>query len=362
MNNVTITSTTSFSKGVVVPEYQPFYIKLAELEQNNSKIVFDYNSKKGNKEARSHVWTLRQSKASLERARTAAKAQSRAVGLAIDSEAKSIGERIGAMIDVHQNALDIIDKAESDRIALLDVRLAQLSNVNCGDGTSASIKRAVDSIELIVIDDTWQEYKAKAENAKDACLFTLGSDLLAKQNSELKAIEEEKCRVIAADLAQKERDTALIEKAKVEAQAEAEAKVVEQAESARRAIEAAAQREAQLKIDAENTERRRIESEEKTAKDKIDAQLKAEAEKQAAIKAEQAKAAALAQAIIDQEKQRINLEAAAKAQREANIEHKSAINRAALAALMAGGISEVCAKDCIKLIALGKVPAIAIAY
>ena len=56
-----------------VAAYQPFYAQLAELETNNARLVFDYESKKGNKEARSHVNTLRLTKGALERVRKAEK-------------------------------------------------------------------------------------------------------------------------------------------------------------------------------------------------------------------------------------------------------------------------------------------------
>lgn len=48
-----------------VTAYQPFYAELATLEEDNKKITFDYESKKGNAEARSHVYKLRQSKGAL---------------------------------------------------------------------------------------------------------------------------------------------------------------------------------------------------------------------------------------------------------------------------------------------------------
>ena len=42
-----------------VVEYRPIYAVLAQAEQENSSLVFDYKSPKGNKEARSHIHKLR---------------------------------------------------------------------------------------------------------------------------------------------------------------------------------------------------------------------------------------------------------------------------------------------------------------
>ena len=48
--------------------------------------------------------------------------------------------------------------------------------------------------------------------------------------------------------------------------------------------------------------------------------------------------------------------------READLEHKKQINRAALEAFIAGGMTEECAKQAITLIAQRKIPAISISY
>ncbi len=57
-----------------VAVYAPFYADLAKLEDDNKKLTFAYETPKGNKEARSHVYTLRQTKGALERTRKEAKA------------------------------------------------------------------------------------------------------------------------------------------------------------------------------------------------------------------------------------------------------------------------------------------------
>lgn len=55
------------------------------------------------------------------------------------------------------------------------------------------------------------------------------------------------------------------------------------------------------------------------------------------------------------------LEAEAKA-READKAHKAAINRAALEAFVAGGMTEECAKQAVTLIAKRQIPNVSIAY
>lgn len=48
--------------------------------------------------------------------------------------------------------------------------------------------------------------------------------------------------------------------------------------------------------------------------------------------------------------------------READLEHKKSINRAALEAFVAGGMTDECAKQAVTLIAQRKIPAVTISY
>lgn len=133
-------------------------------------------------------------------------------------------------------------------------------------------------------------------------------------------------------------------------------------EKAKRDIEAAEQRERDAKLAQERAEQ-------KAEQDKKDAAAKAEREKQEAIAAEQNKAQEAADRIKREaqqkedarlaEEKRIADEAAARA---ANVEHKRAINQQAVADLVAAGVPEECAVQCVKAIAKGQVSAIAINY
>lgn len=345
-----------------VAEYRPFYAQLVQLEQDNAALAFDYESKKGNKEARSHVNTLRLTKGALERTRKSAKEESLRIGRAIDSEAKDIGLRIEAMITVHQAKLDEIDQREKDRLAVLNARIAALYEFGSEAVTADDIKAAVLALEAVAIDDSWQEFAAAAAKAKDAHLQDMRACFIVRQQHEVEQAELARLRAESAARAQQERDEAIAKAAADKATADAAAQAEREAVKARKAIEdaeqkakqdreAAALRELELKLQAENAERRRVESEQKAEQDRKDAAIKAEADKQKAIQAEKDRVAAAAKA-----------EADAQAKREANTAHRSRINRAALNALIAGGINEECAKECIKLIVQGKVPEVHINY
>lgn len=334
-----------------VAEYQPFYAQLAKLEQDNAALVFDYESKKGNKEARSHVNTLRLTKGALERTRKAAKEESLRIGRAIDSEAKEIGGRIEAMIAVHQAKLDEIEQREKERVANLNTRLSAIFNHGAESANSQEFKRAISTLEQIAIDDTWQELTADAAKAKDARLAELRAMLGDAEKYEAEQAELARLRAEAEARAQKEREEAIAKAAEEKARAEAQRALQEAERKAQAEREAAARRELELKLQAEQAERRRIEAEKKAEQDRKDAIAKAETDKQLAVQAEKDRVAAVAKA-----------EADAQVKREADKAHRAKVNRAALAAMVEGGIAEDCAKACIKLIATGKIPAVQITY
>lgn len=345
-----------------VAAYQPFYADLAKLEEDNQKVVFDYESPKGNKEARSHVFKLRQTKDALEKTRKEAKAESLRIGRAVDSEAAEIEARIESMIAVHQPKIDEIEQREKDRIAGIQQRITFLSNFGDGAMSALQFKQSIEELESTPIDDSFAEFVADAAKAKDVNLIALRQLLADRLKYEAEQAELEKLRAEALAREQADRDAAIaaaaVEKARVAAEQQAAieaakaAKAIADAEAAAKAErEAADRRELELKLTAENAERRRVESEQKAAQDAKDAEARAEQSRLKAIQDEKDRVAAAEQA-----------EAAAQAKREANKAHLAKINRAAVAALVKGGVDEAVAKLVITLIAKDEVPAVSIAY
>jgi len=350
------------NKESAVAEYRPFYAQLVDLEQKNATLVFDYESPKGNKEARSHVHALRQTKGALERTRKEAKAESLRIGRAIDAEASEINARIEAMIGVHQEALEAIEQREKQRVADLAERLANLRTTGAAASTAAQLAEVIATLEPLVIGDDWQEYKAPALEVKDDLLRQLRLRHAEYVADEAKEAELARLRAEAAERERLEREAAIVRAAEERARAEA-ARAAQEAEARAAAErEAAARRELELKLAAETAERRRVEAEQRAEQERIDAAARAEREaKEAAERAERQAAEA-----VRREQERVAAEQAAAAaelaRREANKAHKGRVNRAALTALVAGGLTEECAKQCITLIASGKVPAVSIAY
>lgn len=225
----------------------------------------------------------------------------------------------------------------------------------------------VEALEMNIKFD--QEMAAKFEADHEMAL--LMNDAFDREVAEKKA-EAERQRIA--------HEEELKRQAAEQAKREAE-------EKAEREREEAARREAELKIKAEMAERDRLGAIKQAEEDKRLAEIRrqeviaeakdreaaalimAEREKQAAIEAERRKAQEEADKVRREaeekeaarlaEEKRIADEAAARA---ADVEHRRAINAAAVQSLIDQGIPEDWAKACVVAIARGKVPATTINY
>ncbi|WP_052930709.1 hypothetical protein [Escherichia coli] len=224
-------------------------------------------------------------------------------------------------------------EAEQERIKAeeaMNVLHAEALEMNIKFDQERAAKFEADHEMALLMNDAFdREAKAKAEEAERQRIA---------HEEELKRQAEEKARREAEEKIERER-----------------------AESARR--------EAELKLKAEQAERNRIATEQKAEAEKKEAADRAEREKQEAIAVEQRKAQEEADRIKREaeakevarlaEEKRIADEAAARA---ADVEHRRAINAAAVQALIEQGIPDDWAKACVVAIARGKVPATTINY
>lgn len=173
---------------------------------------------------------------------------------------------------------------------------------------------------------------------------------------------EEKAKAEEAERQRIAHEEELKRQAAEQAKREAEEKAASELAAAKKREEDAIAAKAQAELLAKQAQERA----EQEAKD---AAAKAEAEKKAAIEAEQRKAQEEADRIKREaeakeaarlaEEKRIADEAAARA---ADVEHRRAINAAAVQALIDQGIPDDWAKACVVAIARGKVPATTINY
>ncbi|HDL7021931.1 TPA: hypothetical protein PXM49_001519 [Yersinia enterocolitica] len=205
-----------------------------------------------------------------------------------------------------------------------------------------------------------QEAEAKKKAEELAAEIELAHEMALLMNDAFDRDAKEKAEEV--ERLRKDHEEFITQQAAEKAKREAE-------EKAKRDIESAEQRERDAKLAQERAEREKPEATELAERNRIAAEQKAEREKQEAIAAEQRKAQEEADRIKREaqqkedtrlaEEKRIADEAAARA---ANVEHKRTINQQAVADLVAAGIPEECAVQCVKAIAKGQVSAIAITY
>lgn len=323
-----------------IEAYDEFRAQLAELREWNATAVFNYEDPKGNKEARSHVYKLRQTKSAVDAARKKEKQASLEYGRRVDSEAKEIMAEIESMIEVHAKPLAEIEQREEerkerhrDRIEGIQTAANQTEGPDGQALTAADYQRALEYVEGIEIGDSWEEFVMEAAAAKDSALATLRRRLADRQQYEAEQAELERLRKEAAEREQRDRDERIRREAEERARREAEDK-------ARAEREAAERRERELQEEAERERRERIEAQERADRAEQEARERAEQEAAEARRQEQEEAA----------------------RRERDRKHKAAIHSAALQGFVEGGMSERQAKMAVSLIAKGKVPRVSISY
>lgn len=343
-----------------IEAFSEFRSQLATLEHDNKKAVFNYADPKGNKEARSHIYKLRQTKSAVEKVRKEQKQESLEFGRRVDQQAKEIEAKIESMISIHEAPLREIEEKEAARVAGIKDRIDMMTAFDLLDAPmlSAGLKDYIDLVTNVVIDGSFEEFKAEAAIVKDAALTKLNAMLGTQVKAEAEAAELIKLREQAAAQERKDHEARIAQQAREEAERIARQK----AEQERREREA---EETRLKLQAETAERNRLEAENRAKQAEEDAkrQIKeaAETAERNRVEAEQRRKDAEERT----ERERLAViaaQAAEQKRRERDKAHKAEINNAAVAAFVSGGISEEIAKQVVTLIAKKSIPAIAINY
>lgn len=316
-----------------IPAYEPFRAEIAELKQKSEAVTFDYESPQGNKDARSYIWKLRQSKAAVDKARKAEKESSLEYGRKVDAQAKEIVSEFEALIDVHQRPLDEIEAREHARVGAIMQKMEALRIPDIYGRDSNSLIEILANIRNIDIDPSYEEHMAAALILKQATVNELETVLDTVLAKEAEQAELLRLRQQEADRIQKAREEQLQKDAAERATKQAEEKAMREKQEVER--KAAAEREA--------SERR-------------EAQLKHEKEL-----AEQK----AAQAVKD-ERERVAKEDQKKAEQEAKIaadrNHQIKIHGEIIAAMEAEGIAAEQTKAIIIAIRNGSVPHMKIIY
>lgn len=294
--------------------YAPILQQLAEISELNNSLVFDYSSKKGEKEARSHVYKLKRFKTQAETVRKAATAEARAYTELVNKTGKSVLEKIEQMIAVHMAPIEAKEAREAERRRNIESEIQKIRDLFIDDFmTSQQAKKALQKASNLVIDESfYQEYSQTANQSK--------ADVILKLQSHIEtAIAREK----AAEEAFKAKEAARIAAIELQAQKDAQAK-------AQAAIDEAKRNEA-LALEKANQAIREAE----LAKQKAEQALEAEKQKQLMIEQKRAQ----------------------------DIEHRRKVNWSAVNALVCEvPMSEDMAKEVVKCIIGNKIPNVSLKY
>ena len=320
---------------------------LTDIRKQASSLVPDLTTAKGRKEIASVAYAVAQTKTYLDGIGKALTDEYKEIPKKIDATRKQIRDELDKLKDEVRAPLTAYEEAEANRVAALQQRLneiAQLGNMPVTaihGATAEQLGGWLAQLEQIAIDDSWQEKQTEAGVAKEAAILKVTQALEARKQYEAEQAELERLRQEQAKRDQAERERQIAEQAR---QAEADRQLQERAASQRREQQAK-EREEQARRDAEEARRKQVEAE-ANAKRQADEAAKraAEAERQRAV----AEAA--------------EFERKAKA-READKNHRIAVNRAALAALVAEtGLTEEQGKAVIRAIGQKLIPAVSISY
>lgn len=289
----------------------------------------------------------------------------------VEAELREFVTKMDALRDETRRPLTEWEAAEDARIDRHNDRLNWLKTLadDLGELSSLHIKGLIAEAEGMQLGAHWEEFEAEAANTKDKVLTTLRAALQKREQFEAEQAELARLRREAEERAEHDRIRAAQEAAvEAERQRVAQQQQAERDAAARREQElldqaVAQEREAenqrlQLKLQAEQAERARIQAE----ADRVAAEQRMEQERQAAARRQEEAAEQARQ----EERRRADAAAAEilrqQEARERDVAHRRSINRAALDAFVAGGMTEECAKQAITLIAERKIPNIQISY
>lgn len=336
-----------------IASYSPFYAELEQLKADNENLVFQYHTPKGNKDARSHVYTLRKRKNDIERARKAEKADALAFGKRVDTEAKSIMLEYDGMIDIHQAPITELENVETARVEAHTDKIVQINALleSIDELELSAIQGRIDRAATIVVDKSFEEFQEQATT-----VLTAANEMLATTYAKVKKIDDDRAELAklkAANEAREraERDAAIAKQAALDATNKAEAKAKEDKEAYQRQVEA----DQLAKDEAAAKESRRL-ADERAESDWKAAKLQTDLDK-AKKDAKDAEALAISNAAA-----KIKAEQDEEKARAKNKEHKASINNAAVDGLIAGGMTKDNAIKAVTLIAQRKVPNVKISY
>jgi hypothetical protein len=245
------------------------YLKkiLDEIEAYKTTADMDMTKERNRKAVASMSYKLARSKTALDNAGKVLVDELKALPRKVDSERKRVWDLIEKWQEEVREPLTEWEKLEAARIQKIGERIADLKVLQKWSESPCmqidDIKEKIDFVKAVVIDDSFAEFKDKAEAEKNKAIVLLKEQLenrivVEAEYAERNRLEEE-ARAEAekkAEAERIEREKRIAEEAKRQAEEAA-------AQKAKQEKEAAERRELQLQLAAEKAKREALEAEER---------------------------------------------------------------------------------------------------
>ena len=245
--------------------FSPFMATLNELKKVNDSLTFDYNEKKGQAEARSHIAKIRSSRSAIDKAKKEATAGRRSEIAEINGKAKELDDSILKMIDVHLIPVKAAEEVETKRKAAILDHISSIKTTPVAAQGFDAEQLGVEIEELKRIEpseENFAEFHLTAELAISDTLSTMEIMLAQRVKFEAEQVELEELRAAAERQKAAAREQAA-ETERLQAQERAAHEAKMKVERDLREKEAAA-------VEAERAElKQRVEEAEKVAADAL---------------------------------------------------------------------------------------------
>jgi hypothetical protein len=321
---------------------------LKRIKEEVGKFEADISTAKGRKEVASMASKVAKSKVYLEGLGkdlvTGIKEQAKV----IDAERKKVRDELDLLKEEVRKPLTDWENAEKKRVADIEERIHTIEDFIdvqlVLSATSADVKDAINKINAIIVDESFEEFELAATKAKANAVIQLEAKFIVLQNAEKEKAEAERLDKERSEKEREDREKKIAEEAaeaaKKEAEDKAKAEAGEKDRLAKEAIEKAERETLEAKLATERAEREKKEA----------AEL-AEKEKEAAIEEERKRVAAV------KESERIAEEKLAQ-----NKAHRGKLNKEAKQSFIDEGFDAEEAERIIKVIAKGRIANITINY
>jgi len=315
------------------------------LKTEATKFKGDASTAKGRKDIASFAHKFSTSKTYLDGLGKALSDEYRAKIAPINDERNKIKTCCDELRVQVRKPLTDWEDAEKNRVSRIENLIASFDEyLEVEYVESSGAKRALEAMNAIVVDESFEEFELAATKGKTKVIEQLEAKFIVLQNAEKERAEAERLEKEHLDKEQKDREERIAKEAAESATRAAEEKARLEAESkdkaARDAVAAAERATLEAKLATERAEREKREAADRAEQDKKDA-----------VESEKKRQAAMVETV------RVEAERLA-----ANKQHRNKIHREAKSSIMEHGLSEEDANIFVTMVKDGLVKHISINY